>query len=110
MFSLEFSNSIWNYLESSITILPDNPPVPVDQSSAGITALANTSLAPPTPLGDNSQINRRKYQLHGIPGVQGYGFSVNSNQAGGITHKISQIASNSPAAQQGRCSARETCL
>jgi hypothetical protein len=50
---------------------------------------------------ESSQSNRRNYKLYRIPGFAGYGFSVNSNQRGN-SHKITQIAPKSPAAQQGK--------
>jgi len=51
---------------------------------------------------ENSQSNRRNYKLYRIPGFAGYGFSVSSKQEGNISHKITQIAPHSPAAQQGK--------
>lgn len=51
---------------------------------------------------ESSLNNRRQYQLQRIPDFRGYGFSVKSDQGGVPAHKISQIAPNSPAAQQGK--------
>jgi hypothetical protein len=65
----------------------------------GITGLVNSN--PTQPIG-SSQLNRRNYKLHRIPGFSGYGISINSNLGGTVSHKITQIAPYSPAAQQGK--------
>src|ERR1700734_2625422 len=88
----------FKYLEPSVTYQP------VQQSSPpGVSGLVNGSLEQPRQSLESLQPNRRQYQLQLTPGVTTFGFSVNSTQPGGrIVHKITQIAPNSPAAQQGK--------
>jgi hypothetical protein len=76
--------------------------LPLEQPSSGVAALVDNSLTKSRISAESTQSNRRQHQLQPIPGFPGFGFSVNSNQGGSVRHKISQIAPNSPAAQQGK--------
>ena len=51
---------------------------------------------------ENSLTNRQQFQLHRLPGVSTYGFSVMTNQGVLKGHRITEILPNSPAAQQGK--------
>lgn len=83
----------------SVQKLPRNI---VEEPSSGKPGLANSKSSQTRISIENSQYNRRNYKLFCIPNFQGYGFRVNSNEEGSISHKISQIAPHSPAAQEGK--------
>lgn len=93
----------FNYLEITVTTASTVVQRPVEElPTSGRTGLLNSTVTQPNISMENPVGNRRKYQLNRVPGSPGYGFSVNSNVAGGIAHKITQIAAKSPAEQQGK--------
>jgi hypothetical protein len=89
------------YLGSIIIAASTITQPPIAEPSSALPELVKTTPIGPK-ISTKSEPNRRQYQLRRIEGFDGYGFSVNSNEAGYIAHKITQIKPKSPAAVQGK--------
>lgn len=86
---------------NSTSATATTPSSPAKRSSAGIGTFEVGGFNEGRTSLESSLTNRQQYQLHRIPGVPTYGFSVMSTQAGVTAHRITEILPNSPAAQQG---------
>lgn len=73
-----------------------------DRPSAGVGALVVDIHDEGTSSLENSLTNRQQYELHRLPGVPTFGFSVMTNQGGLRGHRITEILPNTPAAQEGK--------